>query len=100
MSVTRFADLGETKEEEEAPLGANDSEDSKSYDNTTRQAKNGRQDSRGSSSGRLKMTLNILEQRLKGLTLELGKMQMRIRKEVVGNFASSASILVQLTKLW
>ena len=48
----------------------------------------------------MKMMLNLLEQRLKGLTVELSKIQMRIGKEAVGDFASSASILVQLSKLW
>ena len=48
----------------------------------------------------MKMMLNLLEQRLKGLTVELSKMQMRIGKKAVGNFASLALILVQLSKLW
>ena len=46
------------------------------------------------------MMLNLLEQRLKGLTMELSKIQMRIGKEAVGDFASLASILVQLSELW
>ena len=48
----------------------------------------------------MKMMLNLLEQRLKGLTMELSKIQMRIGKEATGDFASSASILVQLSELW
>ena len=46
------------------------------------------------------MMLNLLEQCLKGLTMELSKIQMRIGKEVTSDFASSASILVQLSELW
>ena len=46
------------------------------------------------------MMLSLLEQRLKGLTMELSKIQMRIGKEATGDFASSTSILVQLSELW
>ena len=46
------------------------------------------------------MMLNIMEQRLKGLTMELSKIQMRIGKEATGDFASPAAILVQLSELW
>ena len=48
----------------------------------------------------MKMMVNLLEQRLKGLTMELSKIQMRIGKEATRDFASSASVLVQLSELW
>ena len=100
VPVIRFADLGGVEEEGDPALGANNSEDSESYKDMGSQTQDMQQGSQVAPDGRMKMMLNLLEQRLKGLTMELSKIQMRIGKEATGDFASLASILVQLSELW
>ena len=94
VPVIRFADLGSVEEDGDPALGANNSEDSESYEEVGSQPQDMQQGSQAAPEGRMKMMLNILEQRLKGLTVELSKIQMRIGKEAIGDFAGMASILV------